>query len=213
MALPGTTSTEDVAMHPEREVGAENPASPARPLRADAQRNYDKLIATARDAFTEQGADTSLEGIARRAGVGIGTLYRHFPTRLALLEAVYRDDVDSLMALAKQLVETEGPWEALEHWLEAFSGYAATKRVLLSEIMDVAGREPTVLSYSRPIILAAGGLVIGNAQRAGLARADIEVSDVTRLVGGCTMMPGADAEQQHRMLRLVLDGLRASPPS
>ena len=206
MARPGTTSTEDVTAHPVREVES---ASAGRPLRADAQRNYDKLIATAREVFTEQGQDTSLEAIAKRAGVGIGTLYRHFPNRLSLLESVYRDDVDSLMALATRLAETQPPWEALEQWLEAFSGYAATKRVLLSEIIDVAGREPTVLSYSRPIISAAAELVIGNAQRAGLARADIEVSDVTRLVGGCTMMPGADAEQQRRMLRLVLDGLRA----
>jgi AcrR family transcriptional regulator len=181
---------------------------PRRPRRADAQRNYDRLIATARDAVTEKGADTSLEGIARRAQVGIGTLYRHFPTRLALLEAIYREDVDTLVTLADRLVESEGPWEALEHWLEAFSGYAATKRVLLQEIMEVAGREPTVLSYSRPIITSAAGLVLGNAQRAGVARGDVEVGDVTRLVGGCTMMPGADAEQQRRMLRLVLDGLR-----
>ncbi len=97
-------------------------------------------------------------------------------------------------------------------WLTAFSDYAATKRVLFHEIMDVAGREATVFSYSRPVIMAAADLVVGGAQRAGVARADIEVSDVTRLVGGCTMMPGSDAEQQRRMVRLILDGLRPSVP-
>lgn len=200
MATPGTASAPDV----------EAPAAcAARPLRADAQRNYDRLISTARQVFTQQGADASLEAIAKEAGVGIGTLYRHFPTRLVLLESIYREDVDTLMTLAKRVVETEEPWDALEHWLEAFSAYAATKRVLLQEIMDVVGRDAPVLSYSRPIILAAAELVLGNAQEAGVARADIEVGDVTRLVGGCSMMPGADAEQHKRMLRLVLDGLRA----
>jgi AcrR family transcriptional regulator len=210
MAKPGSASAVDAVARPDATPAQEAPASaPPRPLRADARRNYERLIAAARESFTEQGADTSLEGIARRAEVGIGTLYRHFPSRLVLLETIYREDVDTLMALAKELVETVGPWEALERWLGAFSGYAATKRVLLQEIMDVAGREPTVLSYSRPIISSAAELVIGNAQRAGVARSDIEVSDVTRLVGGCTMMPGADAQQQRRMLQLVLDGLRA----
>jgi AcrR family transcriptional regulator len=182
-----------------------------RPLRADAQRNYDNLIATARTVVTEQGSDTSLEEIARRAGVGIGTLYRHFPNRLALLEAIYREDVDGLAALADRLVATESPWDAMAHWVEAFSAYAATKRVLFHEIMEVAGREAEVLSHSRKVIVAAADLTIGGAQRAGVVRNDIQVNDITRLVGGCTMMPGADAEQQRRMVRLVLDGLRVSP--
>jgi hypothetical protein len=118
--------------------------------------------------------------------------------------------VDGLAALADRLAATESPWDAMEHWLESFSAYAATKRVLFHEIMEVAGREAEVLSHSRKVILAAADLIIGGAQRAGVVRSDIEVGDVTRLVGGCTMMPGADAEQQKRMLHLVLDGLR--PP-
>lgn len=185
---------------------AESPAR--RPLRADAQRNYDRLIESARETFTELGGDTPLEEVARRAGVGIGTLYRHFPNRLDLLESIYREDVDRLSALAKSLSATEGPWDAMVRWLEAFSTYAATKRVLLHEILNVAGRDAAVLSHSRVVITEAADLVIGGAQRAGVVRSDIEVSDVTRLVGGCTMMPGTDAEQQKRMLRLVLDGLR-----
>src|SRR5690348_7216911 len=158
MARPGSASSMDVSTRPDAAAEQDAPVSPTRPLRADARRNYEWLIAAARESFTEQGADTSLEGIARRAGVGIGTLYRHFPSRLALLESIYREDVDMLMALANDLVQTVGPWEALERWLGAFSGYAATKRVLLQEIMDVAGREPTVLSYSRPIISSAAEL-------------------------------------------------------
>jgi AcrR family transcriptional regulator len=179
-----------------------------RPLRADAQRNYDRLIESARETFTELGGDTPLEEVARRAGVGIGTLYRHFPTRLDLLEAIYREDVDRLSGLARSLTVDREPWDAMVEWLEAFSVYAATKRVLFQEILNVAGRDAAVLSYSRVVIMEAADRVIGGAQRAGVVRSDIEVADVTRLVGGCTMMPGTDAEQQKRMLRLVLDGLR-----
>lgn len=181
-----------------------------RPLRADAQRNYDRLIESARETFTELGGDAPLEEVARRAGVGIGTLYRHFPNRLDLLESIYREDVDRLAALAHTLTAQLGPWDALEEWLEEFSAYAATKRILFQEIVAVAGKDARVFIHSRAAIGEAAELVVGGAQRAGVVRADIEVSDVTRLVGGCTMMPGADAGQQRRMLRLVLDGLRAT---
>ncbi len=187
-------------------VTAEAPAR--RPLRADAQRNYDRLIESGRETFTELGGDTPLEEVARRAGVGIGTLYRHFPTRLDLLESIYREDVDRLAALARTLTAELEPWDALEQWVAEFSAYAATKRVLFQEIVAVAGKDAQVFIHSRAAIGEAGELVVGGAQRAGVVRSDIEVSDVTRLVGGCTMMPGADADQQRRMLRLVLDGLR-----
>jgi AcrR family transcriptional regulator len=187
---------------------AEAPAR--RQLRADAQRNYDRLIDVARETFTELGGDTPLEEVARRAGVGIGTLYRHFPNRLDLLESIYREDVDRLSTLARTVTAERAPWDAMVAWLEEFSVYAATKRVLLAEIVSVAGRDAEVLTHSRVVIMEAADLVIGGAQRAGVVRKDIEYSDVTRLVGGCTMMPGADAAQQKRMLNLVLDGLRVT---
>jgi len=187
---------------------AEAPAR--RPLRADAQRNYDRLIESARETFTELGGDTPLEEVARRAGVGIGTLYRHFPNRLDLLETIYREDVDRLASLGRSLVDELTPWDAMEAWLREFSGYAMTKRILLQEIVAVAGKDAAVFTHSRAVITEAAELVIGGAQRAGVVRADIDVTDVTRLVGGCTMMPGSDAEQQRRMLRLVLDGLRVT---
>ncbi len=208
-----TTTTDASAVERGASAGAADgdtvaSVSAPRPLRADAQRNYDKLIASGRSMFTERGSEASLEDVARRAGVGIGTLYRHFPTRLALLESIYREDVDHLSELATRLAETETPWEATVQWLEAFSGYAATKRVLFREIAEVAGTEAFVLSRSREVIMAAAELIIGGAQQAGVVRTDIEVGDVVRLVGGCTLMPGSDVEQQHRMLRLVLDGLK-----
>src|SRR5207248_1406973 len=100
-----------------------------RPKRADAARNYDALLAAARDAFTERGAQASLEDIARRAGVGIGTLYRHFATRQALLEAVYYEEVEAICRAAEGLGDRE-PWDALTAWLRSFAGYATTKKAL-----------------------------------------------------------------------------------
>src|ERR1022692_1733820 len=105
-----------------------------RPKRADARRNYDTLIEAARAAFTENGAEASLEEVARRAGVGIGTLYRHFPTRQALLEATYLEEVQALCESAEQLIAAD-PWQALIGWLNRFAEYASTKKALSSELL------------------------------------------------------------------------------
>src|SRR5215212_3623398 len=110
-------------------------------LRADARRNRDRLIAAARDAFAEHGAEASLDDIARRAGVGPGTLYRHFPTRMDLMEAVYRDGVEGLCAEANALLSAPSPGDALATWLRSFLGYVATKRGLASALMAIAGDE------------------------------------------------------------------------
>src|SRR3954447_17497648 len=111
-----------------------------KPMRADARRNYEKLLAAAREAFTQQGSSASLEDIARRAGVGIGTLYRHFPTRQALLEAVYLDEVDAVCQSAAALAEQE-PWDALAAWLRRFVAYVATKKALADELFSEAAPE------------------------------------------------------------------------
>ncbi len=180
-----------------------------RPQRADARRNYDLLVEAARATFHEHDTDSSLEQIARRAGVGIGTLYRHFPTRLALLEAVYRDEVDDLADRSAELLEDADPWDGLRAWLELFLGYAATKRALFHEVIEKVGKDSELLTHSRAVITESGAAALGRAQDAGVARADIEVSDLVRLVGGCTMMPGSTDEQQKRMLAVVVDGIRA----
>jgi AcrR family transcriptional regulator len=187
---------------------ATSPAAAGPSMRADAMRNRTRLIEAARAALTEHGADTSLDEIARRAGVGIGTLYRHFPTRLDLLEAVYREDVDVLEQSAETLIDTRTEWEALEEWLSRFISYAATKRVLFHELVDALGRDSDLLSHSREVINSASKALLTRAQDAGVARKDIEPSDLLRLVGGCTMMPGLEPAQQERMLKIVLDGVR-----
>jgi AcrR family transcriptional regulator len=179
-------------------------------LRADAARNRAKLVTTARDVFTAEGGDASLEQIAKAAEVGIGTLYRHFPTRLDLLEAVYRDEVDVLRETAEKVIPNHTPVEALELWLVAFVDYAATKRHIFTELIEAVGRESELMTHSRGVIYDNAETLVVAAQEAGQIRTDVTSPDVLRLVGGCTMMPNFDREQTERILRIVMDGLRVS---
>src|SRR4051812_32381713 len=142
-----------------------------RPKRADARRNYDQLIAAAHEAFTEADRSASLEDIARRAGVGIGTLYRHFPTRAALIEAVYVEEVEALARSAAELAEDE-PWDALIRWLHGFVGYIATKQALADELFAVAEHNTEVFSNCRAALNAAGEPLLQRAQESGAVRTD-----------------------------------------
>jgi AcrR family transcriptional regulator len=180
-----------------------------RPQRADARRNYDKLVAAARALFTEEGTSAPLEDIAERAGVGIGTLYRHFPTRQALLEAVYVDEVEAMAQAAVDLAELP-PWDALSQWLHQYVGFAATKRALNEALLEAAP-DSDVLLACRTAIAGAGEALIERAQRDGVVRTDTNFMDVVRMVGGIAMVPGADPGQKERMLELALDGLRYQP--
>jgi AcrR family transcriptional regulator len=184
----------------------------ARPKRADARRNYDKVVAAARDAFTEGGAETSLEGIARRAGVGIGTLYRHFPNRQALLEAVYVGEVEKLNGSASDFAGLE-PWDALAGWLRRFVAYMATKQALAAELLDYVDRDAPLFQMCRRSFHAAGDPLLARAQQSGAVRTDIDLSEVLQLVGGIAKIPGADPAQIEHLLGIALDGLRYRPPS
>jgi AcrR family transcriptional regulator len=115
----------------------------ARPMRADARRNYEALIAAARLVFAQHGGGASMEAIAKEAGVGPGTLYRHFPTRIDLVEAVYREDVDKLVSDAQQFVAEQEPWDAIVSWLQAFVRYASSKRTFLSELHEAFEKNPS----------------------------------------------------------------------
>jgi len=178
-----------------------------RPKRADAARNYDKLLGAAREAFAELGASASLEEIARRAGVGIGTLYRNFPTRQALLEAVYIEEVEAMSRAAADLEHLE-PWEALETWLRQYVGFAATKRALHDEMMATMDKEDQVFVACRTALTEAGEGLLGRAQDAGAVRRDTSFMDVGRMVGGIASIPAADPGQIDRILDVALDGLR-----
>jgi AcrR family transcriptional regulator len=181
-------------------------------LRADAARNRARLIEAAREVFlaASPDAEVSLEQVAKTAGVGIGTLYRHFPTRLDLLEAVYREEVDGLQKATERLIPDHTPVEALELWLEVFVEYAATKKHIFHELIEATGRDSELMTHSRAVLTGAAETMVGRAQEAGQIRSDVSAPDVIRLVGGCTMMPNFDREQQRRILKVVMDGLRSS---
>jgi AcrR family transcriptional regulator len=180
-----------------------------RPKRADARRNYDTLVAAARAVFTEDGTSAPLEDVAERAGVGIGTLYRHFPTRQALLEAVYIDEVEAMARSAADLADLPA-WDALSQWLHQYLGFAATKRALNEALVEAAPNSNVLLSC-RTAITGAGTELIERAQRAGVVRADTNFLDVVRMVAGIAMVPTDDSEQKTRLLELALDGLRYQP--
>jgi AcrR family transcriptional regulator len=182
---------------------------PRRPMRADARRNYDALVAAARDAFTEDGAAAALENVAERAGVGIGTLYRHFPTRQALLEAVYAGEVEAMARSAEELAELP-PWDALSEWFHRYVGFAATKRALTEALLEAAP-ESDVLLLCRTALMTAGTGLIERAQKAGVVRPDATFVDVGRMVSGIAVVSTGDPEQTERMLQIVLDGLRPRP--
>jgi AcrR family transcriptional regulator len=185
--------------------------SAARPMRADARRNYQRLVAAALEAFAERDADTaSLEEIARRAGVGIGTLYRHFPTRQALLEAVYRDQVEGLRLRAEELSRTGSPGPALAEWLRALVAFGATKRSLTTALLETLDKDSELISTCSATLRSATTELLERAQRAGVVRRDVKGTDVLRLAHGVSMAadlaPG-EAGQADRMLALVIDGL------
>jgi AcrR family transcriptional regulator len=180
-------------------------------MRADARRNRDRLLAAALAAFTESGADdSSLEEIARRAGVGIGTLYRHFPSRQALLESVYRDQVETLCARARPLRAELSAGAALTTWLRALVRFGLTKRTLMTHLLAGAGMDSPVFSACREDILAAAGDLLSRAQAAGEVRADINAGDLVRIshaaVGATERLPEREAEAE-RMLDIMLGGV------
>jgi AcrR family transcriptional regulator len=178
-----------------------------RPQRADARRNYDKLVTAAHDAFAEDGTSASLEDIARRAEVGIGTLYRHFPTRQHLLEAVYVDEVEAMSRQAEDLAELP-PWEALSEWLHRFVGFAATKRALAEELLAYMDGDAVVFQSCRTAVTDAGERLLRRAQDAGVARPDTNFSDVGRMISGIAAIRNAEPDEIERILELALDGLR-----
>jgi len=175
-----------------------------RPKRADARRNFDALVEAGRAAFTADGVDASLEDIAKRAGVGIGTLYRNFPTRDALVEAVYLEEVAGVTAYAEGL-DDKPPFDAVAAWLRRFAEYASTKKVLLA---GFNGSSP-LLQSCRAVVYGSGEPLLKRAQDAGEVRSDIKIDDAVRLVSGVAGVAFAEPGQRDRVIDIALDGLRA----
>jgi AcrR family transcriptional regulator len=181
-----------------------------RPKRADARRNYDKLIGAARDAFAEHGTSASLEEIARRAGVGIGTLYRHFPTRPDLLEAVYVDEVEEVCESAGEVADLP-PWEALAEWLQRMGAYVGRKHALAEELWKYLDRDAEVFRGCRTALFEAGEPLLERAQREGAVRPDVKLEDILQIVGGIGKNPTIPPDQIAHILDIALDGLRYRP--
>jgi len=186
-------------------------------MRADARRNYERVVTAAREVLRTQGEAATLEEIARSAGVGIGTLYRHFPTRYDLIAAVYTDDVAALERVA--IASGADPaWDALATLVARFAEFGLTKRALLAELASAGESDSEGLLRCRDTIRECARTVLARAQAAGVARADVEPSDLLRLVGGLVMTPVPDQQQLQRLLAVVLDGIRvrdqvaATPP-
>lgn len=180
-------------------------------MRADARRNYDRLLEVAKESFAEHGPEASLDDIAKRASVGSGTLYRHFPTRLALHEAVYRNEVEAICTRAREIAAAEPASDALWEWLHLFVRHAIAKRGLAMALKQTLDMESELFTYCHKVIREATGMLLTSAQRAGVARADLEVADVLRLVSGvaltCNQASLTDGEAD-RLLGFLLDAMR-----
>lgn len=177
-------------------------------MRADARRSRAKLLEAATVAFAEHGADAPLDDIARRAGVGIGTLYRHFPSRIDLQAAVYRCQVESVCATADELIGSVPPEQAFAGWVSALAGYLVTKRGLSGSLIATLGRDSELLSSCWMAMRDAADRLLRHAQEAGVLRSDVTADDVLRLLHGIVLATERSPEQTGRLVGLVLDGLR-----
>lgn len=180
-----------------------------RPRRADARRNYDQLVDAASVAFAREGADASLEEIARQAGVGSATLHRHFPSRQALLTAVFHDRVEELCEQARDLATGDDPGPALTDWLRSVNAYVATTRGLASSLV------PATDNACHRMMEDAGDELLTRARTAGAVRVEVSISDLLTLVVAISMTvehrPGAKASEAERLLNLALTGIH--PPA
>lgn len=181
--------------------------------RTDALRNRERVLEAAKAVFSQGGSEASLEAVARHAGVGIGTLYRHFPTRDALYEAVYRREVDQLVELAGQLETQKIPVEALRRWMQAGVEFMATKKGMAAALALAAHSSSELVAYSLDRLTGALGELLRRAAAAGELRSDIDAEDLLRtLVGMCYAQDGPG--WQAKVLRLVdifVDGLHRRP--
>jgi AcrR family transcriptional regulator len=183
-----------------------------RPVRADARRNREQLLDAAAAAFAEAGTGVALEEIARRAGVGIGTLYRHFPTRDALIEAAYRRELGQLSEAADVLLAGERPGDVtLGAWMDRFVEYAAAKRGMGDAIRSIVAATPDLRGTAYSLLIGAIERLLAAGIADGTIRPDARADDVLRAAGAVWLIPEAPdwQDQARRLLGLLLDGLRA----
>ncbi len=186
-------------------------AQPTEQLRADARQNHARLISAATAAFAEKGADAPLEDIARRAGVGIGTLYRHFPSRVDLQAAVFRTQVRVVCEQGDALLRTDAPEQAFAAWTRALAGYLVTKRGLSRALIDAVGVESELITSCWVTMRETTERLLEKAQQAGVIRSDVTGMDVMRLVHGVAVSSERDPDRAGLLLSVMLDGLAARP--
>lgn len=190
------------------------PAGKVRPLRADAQDNHDRLLDAAARAFARDGVETSLKAIAQDAGVGIGTLYRRFPTRETLVEATYRNEVARLCAAAPELLDTLSSVDALRTWMDRFVDFMSTKHAMADALRAVLASQDDIMK-TRGLLAGALTALISAGVAEQTIRADVAASDVLMSLGGVTLIAG-ELDQRDlagRLLDLLMDGLRRRPPA
>jgi AcrR family transcriptional regulator len=191
----------------------EQSAAIVRKPRADAVRNRERVLEAAKAVFSAGGAEASLEAVARRAGVGIGTLYRHFPTREALYEAVYRREVEQLGELAEQLKNEARPVDGLRRWLSSNVEFVATKKGMAAALALAAHGSPELHSYTFDRLTEAVGALLDRAVAAGEIRADVSPEDLLRALGGMCYLHDQPGWQSTvlRLMNVFVDGLRVQP--
>jgi len=184
--------------------------APPRKPRADAQRNRDRVLEVAKEAFTRSGADASLDEIAKQAGVGPGTLYRHFPSRDALLEAVYRTEVEKLAAAEQKFADTMPPIEALRAWMFLFVDYIATKKIIAPALNTLVGGPSKVFEASHGQIWGAIRALVTRAIKSGEIRKDLDAIDLLRaLIGVANVASSPDWQQSaRRLVEILITGSR-----
>jgi AcrR family transcriptional regulator len=181
--------------------------STKKPIRADARRNRERLLSAAQELFAEADKEVSLEAVAAAAGLGVGTVYRHFPTRDALFEAAYRSEVEQLCGAADDLLGERAAELALEEWMHRFIGFAASKRGMSTALGSVVSEGSELHAGTRRQVLAALTTLLEAGVAAGTVRADVCADDVLAAIGAIWRIPGSP-EQARRILMLITDGLR-----
>jgi AcrR family transcriptional regulator len=186
------------------------PETSGRTLRADARRNRERLLEVAVRAFSQDGPDVTLDAIAKEAGVGIGTLYRHFPTREALIEAAYRNELARLCDAAPDLLKEMPPDLATRTWMDRYIDYMATKRGMADALRVVIASGGTPYAQSRDRLISAITALLRAGAAAGTLRSDVEPVDVFASLAGIALTAGEQAQrdQAGRLLDLLMDGLR-----
>jgi AcrR family transcriptional regulator len=189
-------------------MGEEAHSDLTRPLRADARKNRARLIEVAKAMFSEGGADTGLESIAKKAGVGIGTLYRHFPTRDTLIEAVYLNETQQLADAATQLAASHPPVEALREWMRLFIDYIATKRVMAGALGSLIGGTSALYATSTALVAAALTMLVDHAVASGEIRVELDPLDLLRALASVANT-GAGPDSAKQLVEILIAGLRA----